>query len=96
MLQRPDVPTLGRVMRVIPRAGEMPAPGFTWEDYEDVAAGNLTANDADGEDEAEGGWGIVKGKGRSRKIFSLSRFSHFSSHKFREPWNDVNTGATSH
>lgn len=66
MLQRPDVPTLERVMRVIPRAGEMPAPGFTWGDYEDVAAGNLTANDADGEDEAEGGWGIVKGKSRSR------------------------------
>lgn len=65
MLQRPDVPSLERVMRVIPRAGEMPAPGFTWGDYEDVAAGNLTANDADGEDEAEGGWGIVKGKSRS-------------------------------
>lgn len=81
MLQRPDVPTLERVMRVIPRAGEMPAPGFTWGDYEDVAAGNLTANDADGEDEAEGGWGIVKGKSRSRKPFPLSCFSHPSPHK---------------
>ncbi|KAL4066101.1 hypothetical protein J3A83DRAFT_356605 [Scleroderma citrinum] len=64
MLQRPDVPTLGRVMRVMPRAGETPAPGFTWGDYEDITTDNLTTNDADGED--EGGWGIVKGKSRSR------------------------------
>ncbi|KAG6334091.1 hypothetical protein ID866_4996 [Astraeus odoratus] len=64
MLQRPDVPPPARVMRVAPRADELPAPGFSWGDYEDVAAGNHTANDADGED--EGGWGIVKGKARPR------------------------------
>jgi len=64
MLQRPEVPPLARVMRVVPRPDELPAPGFSWGDYEDVSTGNHIPNDADGED--EGGWGIVKGKGRPK------------------------------
>ncbi|KAF9244195.1 hypothetical protein BU15DRAFT_42187, partial [Melanogaster broomeanus] len=64
MLEQPDFPTLARVMRVRPRADEMPAPGFTWEDYGDIAEGSGHANDADEEDEGE--WGVVKGKSRPR------------------------------
>ncbi|KAG0698089.1 hypothetical protein DFH29DRAFT_984034 [Suillus ampliporus] len=64
MLERPDYPGLARVMRVHPRADEAPAPGFSWQDYEDVDDGSGTLNDADGEGDGE--WGIVKGKGRSK------------------------------
>ncbi|KAF9219992.1 hypothetical protein BS17DRAFT_788400 [Gyrodon lividus] len=62
MLELPDFPTLARVMRVQPRADEMPAPGFTWEDYGDIAECSGHVNDADEEDEGE--WGVVKGKSR--------------------------------
>lgn len=64
MLQRPDVPTLARVMRVVSQADEVPVQQFAQENYEDAAMSHTTANDADGED--EGGWDIVKGKNRSR------------------------------
>ncbi|KIJ59090.1 hypothetical protein HYDPIDRAFT_101369 [Hydnomerulius pinastri MD-312] len=70
MLQRSDFPTLARVMRVQPRADETPAPGFTWEDYEDVAGGGGNINDANEED--DGGWGVVKGKGSSRNSRTIS------------------------
>ncbi|KIK92599.1 hypothetical protein PAXRUDRAFT_146974 [Paxillus rubicundulus Ve08.2h10] len=63
MLAQPDFPTLMRVMRVQPRADEKPAPGFTWEDYGDVAEGSGHFEDVDEED--EGGWGVVKGKSRA-------------------------------
>ncbi|KAH7885686.1 hypothetical protein F5I97DRAFT_1809179 [Phlebopus sp. FC_14] len=66
MLERPDFPTLARVMRVQPRPGETPAPGFTWEDYEDVDQGPLHVHDVD--QEGEGEWDVVKGKNRSRSI----------------------------
>jgi hypothetical protein len=65
MLETPDYPKIARVMRVQPRPGEKPAPGFTWADYEDV---HVTAEDADGED--DGGWGVVKPRGRSRLFFN--------------------------
>lgn len=54
MLETPDVPAIGRVLRVQPRPDEKPPPGFSWADYEDVDETRLTADDADGED--EGGW----------------------------------------
>lgn len=47
----------------------MPATSAAWGNYEDVGAGNTTANDADGED--EGGWGVVKGKSRSSNVVSF-------------------------
>ncbi|KAG1767545.1 hypothetical protein EDD22DRAFT_1006042 [Suillus occidentalis] len=61
MLERSDFPGLARVMRVQPRADEAPAPGFSWKDYEDVSG---ALNDAD--EEGDGKWGIVKGKGRAK------------------------------
>lgn len=61
MLETSDYPGVSRVMRVQPRADEKPAPGFSWADYEDV---HVAAEDADGED--DGGWGVVKSRGRSR------------------------------
>lgn len=64
MLQKPDVPTLARVMRVVSQTDEIPAQESTWENYEDGAMSHTTVNDADGED--EGGWDIVKGKNHSR------------------------------
>ncbi|KAG2136079.1 uncharacterized protein EDB93DRAFT_790708 [Suillus bovinus] len=70
MLERPSYPNLARVMRVQPRADEMPAPGFSWKDYEDVDidedvhASSGTVNNADAEDDNQ--WGTVKGKGRSK------------------------------
>lgn len=64
MLQRPDVPTLARVMRVVSQTDEEPAQQSTQENYEDAAMSHTTTNDTDGED--EGGWDIVKGKNRPR------------------------------
>ncbi|KAI6098268.1 hypothetical protein EDD16DRAFT_1664371 [Pisolithus croceorrhizus] len=64
MLQKPDVPTLARVMRVVSQTDEIPAQESAWENYEDGAVSHTTVNDADGED--EGGWDIVKGKNHSR------------------------------
>jgi hypothetical protein len=61
MLEKPDYPGVARVMRIQPRPDEKPAPGFSWADYEDV---HVAAEDADGED--DGGWGVVKSRGRSR------------------------------
>jgi len=61
MLETPDYPSVARVVRIHPRPGEKPAPGFTWADYEDV---QVAADDADSED--DGGWGVVKPRGRSR------------------------------
>jgi hypothetical protein len=57
MLETPDVPSLARVMRIAPPAGQEPPAGFTWADYEDVKAGN----DADQEDDGAG-WGVVKSR----------------------------------
>jgi hypothetical protein len=57
MLETPDYPAVARVMRVQPAAGEQPAAGFSWGDYEDVKAGN----EADGEGD-DGGWGVVRSK----------------------------------
>ncbi len=62
MLEEPDYPELARVMRIKPKAGEQPATGFSWADYEDVDDTRGTADDADGED--DGGWGVVKSRGR--------------------------------
>ncbi|KAM5544227.1 hypothetical protein V8D89_001887 [Ganoderma adspersum] len=63
LLEQPDYPELSRVMRIKPREDQQPAAGFSWADYEDVdSRGN--ANDADGED--DGGWGVVKSRGRQR------------------------------
>ncbi|KAL1745544.1 hypothetical protein HDZ31DRAFT_36175 [Schizophyllum fasciatum] len=63
MLETPDDAPLARVMRVTPRPDEKPASGFSWGDYEDVAAEG-GGNDADGEDD---GWGVVKSRGRSKQ-----------------------------
>lgn len=70
MLDKPDVPTLSRVMRVAPRPDERPAAGFSWGDYEDVDESRLTADDADGED--EGGWVVKSSKPKSSKSLFLS------------------------
>lgn len=63
MLETSDYPSVARVMRIRPGPGEQPAAGFSWGDYEDVDDSQKTADDADGED--DGGWGVVKSKGRS-------------------------------
>ncbi|KAI6149203.1 hypothetical protein BKA82DRAFT_1001460 [Pisolithus tinctorius] len=60
MLQKPDVPALARVMRVVPRADGLQVQGSTWKNFEDDATPRTTVNDTDGED--DGGWDIVKGK----------------------------------
>ncbi|KAI0831853.1 hypothetical protein BC628DRAFT_1350172 [Trametes gibbosa] len=61
LLEEPDYPELARVMRIQPKAGERPAAGFSWGDYEDVDETRaLTADDADGED--DGGWGVVRSR----------------------------------
>lgn len=76
MLETPDYPTVSRVLRVQPLQDEKPAFGFSWDDYEDVHAGENAGegNEADGEDD---GWGVVKSKkSRSSKcvtIFSSSQ-----------------------
>lgn len=67
MLEVPDQPSVARVLRVQPVSGEQPAPGFSWADYEDVQV--AAAEDADGED--DGGWGVVKSRGRN-SAFSVS------------------------
>ncbi|EPT03053.1 hypothetical protein FOMPIDRAFT_1058987 [Fomitopsis schrenkii] len=64
MLETPDYPTVARVMRIRPGPDDQPAAGFSWADYEDVDDSQKTADDADGED--DGGWGVVKGKGRTK------------------------------
>jgi hypothetical protein len=64
MLERSDFPGLARVMRVQPRPDEAPAPGFSWKDYEDVDDSSGALNDAD--EEGNGEWGIVKGKGSAK------------------------------
>ncbi|KAH9921698.1 uncharacterized protein BXZ73DRAFT_104319 [Epithele typhae] len=63
LLEEPDYPQISRVMRIKPRPDEQPATGFSWADYEDVDSRG-TANDADGED--DGGWGVVKSRGRTK------------------------------
>lgn len=60
MLERPDY-GLARVMRVQSRADEAPPPGFSWKDYEDVDDNSGTLNE-----EGDGEWNIVKGKGPSK------------------------------
>jgi hypothetical protein len=76
MLETSDYPELTRVIRVRPRAGEKPATGFSWGDYEDVRVDDggggysahadegstMASDEADGEDD---GWGVVKSRGRS-------------------------------
>ncbi|KAH9951179.1 hypothetical protein B0H21DRAFT_719954 [Amylocystis lapponica] len=64
MLETPDYPTVARVLRVQPGPNDRPAAGFSWGDYEDVDNSRGTTDDADGED--DGGWGVVKGRGRTR------------------------------
>lgn len=76
MLETPDVPTIGRVMRVAPRPDERPAAGFSWGDYEDVDESRLTADDADGEDD-EGGWVVKSSRPKTSK--SLRRVLMYST-----------------
>lgn len=47
-----------RVVPVRPPPGEQPAKGFTWEDYEGVQVDE----DASGEGEEDGGWGVVRSR----------------------------------
>lgn len=62
-------------MRIQPKAGERPAAGFSWGDYEDVdEPRTLTADDADGED--DGGWGVVRSR-RASKSYSLHSVSGY-------------------
>lgn len=66
MLQKPDYPTLARVVKVKPSVGEQPAAGFSWGDYEDVssfAPGASTGTGTNDDDNDDGGWGVVKGRG---------------------------------
>ena len=75
MLEVPDQPSVARVLRVQPSSGEQPAPGFSWADYEDVQV--AAAEDADGED--DGGWGVVKSRGRNSTLnVSLVLFFSFT------------------
>ncbi|KAH9839959.1 uncharacterized protein C8Q71DRAFT_470692 [Rhodofomes roseus] len=64
MLETPDYPSVARVMRIQPGPDDRPAVGFSWADYEDVDDSRGTADDADGED--DGGWGVVKSRGRPK------------------------------
>lgn len=66
MLERSDYPSLARVMRVQPRPDEAPAPGFSWKDYEDVDVDDSSGTLNDADEEGDGKWGIVKGKGRAK------------------------------
>ena len=74
MLATSDYPSYSRVMRVQP--GDKPAAGFSWGDYEDVAAGDspggemYSAGGADGDGEDDG-WGVVKRGGRPSKPSKL-------------------------
>lgn len=74
MLETPDYPSVARVMRIRPGPDEQPVAGFSWADYEDVDGSQKTADDADGED--DGGWGVVKSKGRAS---TLSASTHMPS-----------------
>ena len=79
MLETPDVPTIGRVMRVQPRPDEQPVAGFSWADYEDVDDSRLTADDADGED--DGGWVVQSSRPKSSELpfmhtLNLTSHSH--------------------
>ncbi|KAF8586378.1 hypothetical protein K439DRAFT_963309 [Ramaria rubella] len=68
MLETSHYPDLSRVMRVAPPTDEKPATGFSWGDYEDVEDGR--GGDADGED--DGGWGVVKSRGKAKHNQSSS------------------------
>jgi hypothetical protein len=83
MLENPDYPTVSRVMRVRPLPNEKPASGFSWGDYEDVHAGEHAGggNEADGEDD---GWGVVKGRSRSRMNITPFRRIWYSSYSMQE------------
>ena len=63
MLESSQYPELSRVMRVTPGANEKPASGLSWGDYEDVE--DVRGADADGE--VDGGWGVVKSRGKASK-----------------------------
>ena len=83
MLERPDFPTLARVMRVQPRADETPVPGFSWDDYGDVVEESFLVHDADQEDEGE--WGVVKSRNRTRNyIFPPSHFGVLTDTRFKK------------
>lgn len=74
MLERSDFPGLARVMRVQPRPDEAPAPGFSWKDYEDVDVDDSSGALNDADEEGDGKWGIVKGKGRASNLFLFFDF----------------------
>ncbi|KAG9318956.1 hypothetical protein JVU11DRAFT_1071 [Chiua virens] len=78
MLQKPDFPTLARVMRVQPRADETPVAGFSWDDYGDVLEDSLLVHDADQEDEGE--WGIVRSRSRTRPQQQTTTATPSTSH----------------
>ncbi|KAL5531674.1 hypothetical protein ACEPAG_4551 [Sanghuangporus baumii] len=60
----PLQPTLARVMRIKPAAGEKPAKGFSWGDYEEYAhADDGTSADGDADD----AWEQVKSKKRTNR-----------------------------
>ena len=84
MLEVPDQPSAARVLRVQPSPEEQPAPGFSWADYEDVQT--AAAEDADGED--DGGWGVVKSRGRNSmlNVSILILFTH--SYVFEQSQSD--------
>lgn len=52
---------LSPVIPIIPRPGEKPAEGFSWGDYEDVRISDDTGGGDD-----DGGWGVVKSRGRTK------------------------------
>ncbi|KAH9992716.1 hypothetical protein BJV74DRAFT_884561 [Russula compacta] len=53
-----------RVVPVRPPPGAQPVKGFTWEDYEGVQVDE----DASGEGEEDGGWGVVRSRRRPNKV----------------------------
>ena len=54
--------------------GETPGTGYSWDDYEGVQV----ENDVSGED--DGGWGVVRSKGRSSERPLHSSPSHLLTH----------------
>jgi len=72
MLETPDHPRVARVMRIQQGQGKKPAGGFSWANYEDVDE-TRTADDADGE--GDRGWGIVKGRSRTKPDRTASQQS---------------------
>lgn len=81
MLEAPGYPAISRVMRVQPRADEQPASGFSWGDYEDVAAASSSnapvssssapitteeSADGEGDEEDDENFGWGVVKGRGR------------------------------